>query len=175
MATGAIIAVAAISAVSALSQGQAAKEQGDFQATVAEQQAARERAIAAAEASDFKRQQARFFGERRAGLGASGIDPGTGSPLNVARDFAAEVELQAARIREGGALRASRQQQEAVLRRRAGENAQRQGFFRAGSSLLQGFGTSFGRTGSFGSTAPTSGFMRGNLPPRGHGAGNPGR
>jgi hypothetical protein len=144
MATGAIIAMAAIAAVGALQQGQASKNEADFAAEVDKQQADRERQVAEATAQDFRRRQGRSQADRRAGQGASGIRPGTGSDLLAQGDFAQEVELQALRIAEGGEVRATRLEQRADLRRRAGANAQKQGFFRAGSSLLSGAGTAFG-------------------------------
>ena len=146
MAVGAIVAIVGgvLGAVSSQQKGQAASSQANFEANVRNQQAAQERKVAAAEEADFRRSQARALGDRRAGLGASGIDPSTGSPLLATGDFAAEVELNARRIREGGELRATRLEQEAVLKRQAGANAKTGGLFGAGSSLLSGFGQAFG-------------------------------
>ena len=135
----AILIGAGLSAVSAISQGQAAKKEAGFRATVAQQQAQREREVSDAEEEDFRRAQTTALAQRRAALGASGIDIGTGSPLLAASDFAAETELQALRIRSGGETRATRLEQNASLLRSSGRNAQRQGFMRAGSSLLTGF------------------------------------
>ena len=135
----AILLAAGVTAVSAISQGQAARSQARFQAAVNEQQAARERLISAGEEEDFRRRQSRLFAQRRAALGKSGVEIGTGSPLLVASDFAAEIELQALRIRSGGETRATRLEQQALLTRRAGRSAQRRGFLRAGASLLTGF------------------------------------
>ena len=144
MATGAIIAAAALGAVAAQQQGQAANDQAQFSATINEQQAAKEREVAAGKEEDFRSLNSRLFAERRAGLGAAGVAQATGSPLLAAGDFAAEVELQALRIREGGEVNASRLEQQAELTRKAGKNAQTQGFFRAGSSLLSGAAQAFG-------------------------------
>ena len=146
MAVGAIIAIVGgvLGAVSSQQKGQASARQSEFEASVSEQQATSQRQVAAAEEADFRRSQDRVLGDRRAALGASGIDPSTGSPLLATGDFAAEVELNALRIREGGELRANRLEQEAVLKRQAGKNAQTGGLFGAGSSLLSGFGKAFG-------------------------------
>ena len=143
-ATAAIIGVALVGAVAAKSQGDAANKAAKAQASITEQQAARERVVAEQNESDFRRDQARFFGERRAAFGASGVDQTTGSPLLAVDDFAAEVELQASRIREGGEIRSTRLEQQAALTRQAGKNAQQRGLFRAGSSLLSGAGRAFG-------------------------------
>jgi len=143
-ATAAIIGVALVGAVAAKSQGDAANKAAKAQASITEQQAARERVVAEQNESDFRRDQARSFGERRAAFGASGVDQTTGSPLLAVDDFAAEVELQASRIREGGEIRSTRLEQQAALTRQAGKNAQQRGLFRAGSSLLSGAGRAFG-------------------------------
>lgn len=139
MALGAALwATAALSAASAISQGISAKNQADTQAAINEQQAMREKQVSAGEERDFRRKQSRLLAERRAGLGASGVEIGTGTPLLAASDFAAETELQALRIRSGGDIRATRLEQGAQLTRAAGRAKQRQGLFRAGSSLLSG-------------------------------------
>ena len=62
----------------------------------------------------------------------------------VSEDFAGEVELQALRIRSGGEVRATRAEQQALLRRFAGRQARTRGFIRGGSLLLTGRGKSFG-------------------------------
>jgi len=137
MAVTAILAVSAVvGAVSAVKSGQAARKESQARAAINEQQAARERVVAAGNERDFRRKQSFLMAQRRAGLGASGVRQGTGSPLLVADDFADEVDLQALRIREGGELRSTRLEQQAGLFRKAGQNAQTQG--RAGSSLLSG-------------------------------------
>lgn len=139
MADPLTLALVALKFVDAISQGSAAKKQAGFQAGITEEQAFRERQITKAEEEDFRKRQSRVFAERRAAFGASGVDPSTGSPLLAVGDFAAETELQALRIRQGGQTRASRLEQQAALTRQAGEAAERRGFFRAGASLLTGF------------------------------------
>jgi len=133
-------AAAGISAIGAISQGQAAKNQANFQAAVQQQQAARERQEAAAREEDFRRQQSRLMAARRAMGGASGVDFSTGSPLLSTEDFAGEIELNALRIRNQGDVNATRLEQSAQLQRMSGKNASRQGFFKAGASLLSGAG-----------------------------------
>lgn len=142
--TTAILALAAVSAASSISQGQAAAKQAGFQATVQRQQAQREREISVAEEEDFRRRQSSFLAQRRAALGASGIRQGTGTPLLTSEDFAREVEFQALRIRSGGEVRATRAEQQAGLTSAAGRSARQRGFFRAGSSLLSGASEAFG-------------------------------
>ena len=133
----------AVSTVGAIRQGKAASAQSNCQAGILRQQATRERQQAKADEGDFRRRLDRLFAARRAGLGASGVDPSTGSPLLVSEDFAAEVELNALRIRSGGKLRGTRLEQQAGLEQFRGRTAQRAGFFRAGSLLITGAGKSF--------------------------------
>lgn len=134
----ALLLSAAFGAAGAISQGQSAKKQADFQARVNEEQAARERLVSAQEERDFRKQQESILSQRRAAMGKSGVSQGTGSPLLAASDFSSEAELQALRIRSGGQTRSTRLEQQADLFRMGGKSAQRQGFARAGSSLLSG-------------------------------------
>lgn len=138
--TIATVAGIAISAVGAVQQGFQAKAQSEFQAKVARQQAQNQRQQAAAAEGDFRRRQDRLMARRRAIMGGSGVESGTGSPLLVSEDFAGEAELGARRIRAGGETRGTRLDTEASLFQTAGRNAVTSGFFRAGSSLLKGAG-----------------------------------
>ena len=139
---------AALQAFSVIQQGQAAAAQGKLQAGILEQQATRDRQEAAANEADFRARQSRALAQRRAGLGASGVDPGAGSPLLVSEDFAGEVELAALRIRTGGEVRATRAEQQAVLQRFQGRAARQAGFVRSGALLLTGAGKTFGANGT---------------------------
>lgn len=145
--TIALVAVAAISAAAAVQQGQAAKKQAGFTAAVQRQQATRERQVAASNERDFRRQQSRLMASRRAVLGASGVESGTGSTLLATEDFAAESELQALKIRAGGETNATRLEQSAQLQAMRGDAAATGGFMRAGSLLVSGGGKAFGGAG----------------------------
>jgi hypothetical protein len=137
-------AAAVVSAVGAIAQGQAAAQQGKYQSEVMRQQAERERQEAAVREDDYRRQASRDMATRRALMGASGVDSGTGSPLMVSEDMIGEAEYQALRIRSGGEVQATRLEQQAQLARMAGSNAQSGSYFRAGASLLQGAGYGYG-------------------------------
>ncbi len=145
MCTGVELALLAggVSAVGALSEGEAGKDQADFQAADQIQRAIRERQIAKEDEIDFRRQQSRVFAASRAAGGGSGVDLSTGSPILVAGDFAAETELQALRIRSGGKTKASRLFDQSRLTKAAGKSARTRGFFKAGSSLLTGASKAF--------------------------------
>ena len=144
LAGSAILGGALVSAMGEAAQGQAAKGQAKFEAAVQQQQATRERQVAAGEERDFRRSQSALLARRRAVLGASGIDLSSGSPLLATSDFAREAELQAQRIRAGGATRATRLEQQAQLTKAAGVGAVEGSYLRAGSSLLSGAGRAFG-------------------------------
>ena len=96
------------------------EEQSAAQALIEEQRAQREREIAVAEESDFRRSQSRNLAERRAALGGAGVRLDTGSPVLAMGDFVAEAEIQARRIRAGGAMDALRLEQQANLLRATG-------------------------------------------------------
>ena len=136
---------AGMAATGSVAQGISANKQAKFQASVLDQQRQREGEISAAEERDFRKRHSAGFAERRAAMGASGVDIGSGSPLLSGEDFASEVELQAQRIRAGGQTRATRLEQQAQLTRAGGRAAMTQGIFRGGSSLLSGGSNAFGK------------------------------
>ena len=140
IALGAAAAGSALSAAGALKQGSAAAAASDFQADVLRQQAEQEQRVAASNERDFRRDQSRLMASRRAAQGASGVESSSGSPLLVTEDFAAETELQAQRIRQGGEITSNRLMDQAALTRAEGKNAKSASFFSAGDSLLSGIG-----------------------------------
>lgn len=121
-----------------LSAGRAQRDQADYQAEIAQQQAGYERAASESEADEFLRSQRRLLATARARRGGSGVDLTSGSPLLVDEDTIDEIAFQTARIRHGGEVQATRLEQGAQLRRAQGKAAQRASYFRAGSSLLTG-------------------------------------
>ena len=148
VATGTAVALA-VTAGAAVMQGMAAKKQADFQATVAQQQAARANQVAAVNANDFRKQASAALATARATAAGAGVDTGSGSSLLVLEDFVAEAEVDALRIRNRGQVQADRLLQQSELLTSKGKQAQLSGFIKAGSSLLSGFsGKSFGQSPS---------------------------
>lgn len=92
----------------------ASRRQSRRQARAARDQAQREQEIAADEENDFRRRQRRLLATRRAGTAASGLSL-AGTPLLIDDATLAEIELNAERIRRGGAIRSTRLEQEAGL------------------------------------------------------------
>lgn len=142
IAAGAALAGSGLAASGAMRQGSAASSAADFQARVLQQQAEQERRIVASSERDFRRDQSRLMAQRRAALGGSGVEGASGSPLLVSEDFAAETELQAQRIRQGGEITANRLRDRAALVRAEGDSARSAGVLSATGSLLSGIGRS---------------------------------
>ncbi len=122
----------------ALQTGAAESSAAEMQAGILREQAAQEQRLAAQRERDFRREQSRLMARRRAALGASGVEAGSGSPLLIAEDFAAETERQARRIREGGEIRATRLAQQSELFRDQARSARTGAFLGAGTALLSG-------------------------------------
>lgn len=161
----AVFAAAAVSAYGAVKSGQAQKAAAEAQSEIYRQQADRERLNAANAEEDFRRQQAGLMATRRARLAAAGVSPSEGSPLLVSEDFASETELQALRIRSGGALTATRLEQNAALTRFQGSQAQTQSYYRGGSLLLSGAGKAFGMANMPTSAPANTGYGPGGTYP----------
>lgn len=139
------VAGVAVSALSAIQKGRDQQDAAETQATVLEQQAQRNVDIAREDETDLRNRVRRTQATARARLGGSGVTP-SGSASLVADDLASEAELQALRIRSGGATSAHRLRQEAALERFAGKRARRAGFFRAAGGAIGGLSAvNFGR------------------------------
>ena len=70
-------------------------------------------------AADVRRQGQRLIGAQRAAYGAAGVDPGRGTPLEVMRDTAEEIELEALREKfrfDSAAYQVRREGDEALTR-----------------------------------------------------------
>ena len=137
------IVLAVVAAAGAAATAVSAKNQADTQAKIAKQQAAYATQAAASNEAEFRRNQDREMARRRALLGGAGVDPTTGSPLLGSQDYASEVELQALKIRQGGAVESTRLSQQASLLRQQGSAELTGGLIRSGSLLLQGAGQSY--------------------------------
>ena len=144
---------AGIGAFGEISKGIEAKRQADAQADVAEFNArvAKRDADARRLAAAFKQRRQVKFGEERlsslqAKIGASGVVPGVGAPLLLEAEQEAENILETLLIGQRGEVGAQRFETQAALDieqadifRIRGKQALRQGFTKAGTSLLTGF------------------------------------
>lgn len=141
MCTGlevAALAATAVSAVGAVSQGRAAAAQAKASAQVAKQQSEYSRLVAARDEEDYRRRQAQLMATRRALMGGSGVDAGTGTPLLVDADIAGEIEYNALKIRSGGEAEATRYENQARFLKSQASSSSLAGWGRAGSLLISG-------------------------------------
>jgi hypothetical protein len=100
-----LAASAAVSTAGAITSSIGQAKLANFNARVAEQDAASARQQGEAEASRRRRAAARALGRQRAAFGAAGVTV-EGSPLDLLEDLAAEQEIEALDIRRRGILRA---------------------------------------------------------------------
>ncbi len=138
--SGAELLLLGVSAVGQIAAGRAASNAAKFQSAVLLQQANREKEIADRDAEIFRRNQNRLMAAQHARRAGSGVLPQEGTALLVEDATIDEILLGEATIRAGGQVRATRLEQRATLSRLRGRAARDEGFFRAGSTLLTGFG-----------------------------------
>ncbi len=94
------------------------------------------------EETEFRAQGEEFKGEQRAALGAAGAEMGTGSPLQLQKETASNIETDAMKIRR-------EYQFQAKQAKRAGSAAAIEGIAGMGSTLLTSLGSfKFGKTRS---------------------------
>lgn len=127
--------------ISAVAQGQSQASMAEYNAKVAEAQAAQVREAAAFEERRSRDSARRFLSTQRALYGASGVTVEEGSPLLVMADTAAESELDALAIRYSGSVEAARAQSQAALDRMSAQTYRQAGYLDAGASLLTGAST----------------------------------
>lgn len=127
----------AFTVISAISAGNNAKRQGDYNAAIAQRNAMLATSQAAADAALQQRDAARRIGSARAAYGASGITM-EGSPLDVLTASAAQAELDKQNILAGGARKAIGYQETGALDKSRGAAAQQESYWKAGSSILMG-------------------------------------
>lgn len=129
-----------VSAGGMIAQGQQARRQAELQAAQFRAQAERDRQIAKMEADDYRRRQRRALSTNIAAMGGSGVEMGTGTPLLVMADFAAEVEYNALKVEAGGEDKASKAENAARMAQMRGRDAARAGVISGLGSLFAGGG-----------------------------------
>ena len=139
-AAQALLGSAIISGVGMVASGQASARAAAIQRQVLLQQAARERELAERNADIFRREQNALSAAERVRRAGAGVLTGEGTPLLVSDAIIDETLLGEATIRQGGVVRATRLSEQATLARLRGRAAQTESLFRAGSTLLTGFG-----------------------------------
>ena len=162
IAAAAMIVSAAVSGAGFIVQGKAAKQAADYNSALALNQAAAARQKATFDRQQYETQARKILGAQYASfLGPGGVRR-EGTPLELAADTAANIELDAQTIIYAGELEARGLESQSVLNRIEGRAAQRAAKFQAaGTTLLTAgqAGVSYSRatgTGfSLNSSAPT--------------------
>jgi hypothetical protein len=132
-----------LSALNSAAQGNQANANARYQAELYERQAERERQIAALDESEYRRRGSAMLASQRARLGDAGVDF-TGTALDLSDATAAELELQALKIRSGGLARAGDLESQAALSRYVGTAARNKGFLNAATTAAEGAFNIFG-------------------------------
>ena len=138
------VAGTAVAAAGAVQQGAAAKQTANFNATVSRNNAVATEQAAAAEADRQNLQSRKLIASGVAAASASGIDPNSGSPLEVMADLAGQAKLDEELGRWQARERAKGYANQATIDTYTGREAARAGTINAGSSLLQGMSRAAG-------------------------------
>jgi hypothetical protein len=147
-------ASAGLSAVQAYSSAQQQSKTASYNAKVAEANATSQRQWAEYEATNLEREAKAQRGRLTAAMGASGVQTGTGSFLDVLTDDAMTSELDALSLRLQGEQRGRFYDADAAGQRAQGRYAKRMAPVSALTAGLRGFTAAGGSFGS--STPPTS-------------------
>lgn len=132
----AMLASTAVSAVGEVAGGKAAYKAGMYDAAVAEESARLSSLEGAYEEGRIRREERALSGEAVAAMGASGVQLGTGSALELLRENAYNSEYDALAARWNAASQARGYRMEATRARAGARDARRAGFLRAGASIL---------------------------------------
>lgn len=142
----ALTAVAgAFQAYSAYDQGQQAKAVGNFNARQQENQAIKLRNQGTEKENDHRRAVAEMVSKQRAQFGASGVDVGSGSALDVVDDTQTLGDIDAMRIRSSVDDNVKSLNDQARLTRSEGKAAARAGKLKAVGSLFSTAGSVAGK------------------------------
>lgn len=123
-------------AAGSVAEGNAARNAGEFNAQIAENNARLSRQQAAEDERVFRVSSRKELGSIRSGYAAGGITS-EGSAQDVLEESAANAELDALKIKHGGEVRAKGFEADAELSRAKGEAAQTSATFSAAGSLLE--------------------------------------
>lgn len=135
--TGAVVASSVFSAGSNIAAGIGERQMLSAQALADDQQAKSELMASSERARRIRMNGQKFLAEQRVQYANSGVEGGTGSPLEVGKADAAEIELDALTEMYGGTQRAKALTTEAALKRKRGVAAQTSGVLKGVSDILQ--------------------------------------
>lgn len=133
-----------IKSIGQIISGSQQKGAYDQQAGVYEQQAEAARLKASLDEYKAKKSAGIVIGQQRAAYAAAGVNPNTGSPIDVMVDSLSNAYLDIEIEKYNNAVATARYESEAANQRNIGKQVKRESTFNAGLSLLQG-GISFGQ------------------------------
>lgn len=154
VAAVAAVAGAGIAAYGAVQQGKAASDAANYNAKLAAQNAAIAQQQAQSQATQQQQRARAAIGSEEAAYGASGVDAGSGTPLDVLSSSAQQSEFGRQTIEYDGRLKSLGYSDQNALDSAAAGNALQQGNLKAGSAILTGAAGAAGKFG--GSGAGTS-------------------
>ncbi|EIP99319.1 hypothetical protein OpiT1DRAFT_03833 [Opitutaceae bacterium TAV1] len=143
------LAGSGVAAYSSYQQGKAQERLSDYNAALAQQEAATAERDAKVLANRQREENDRLMARQRALFAKSGVVGTTGTPLLVQADQAVQGEMAAMDVERTGNIEAGRYRQQAVLDRMQGKSARRAGLLGAGSSLLGGISQAAGVGASY--------------------------
>lgn len=136
---------AAVSGTAAVQQGQTARTQANMNADAAKDTARSIENQAASVAADQKMKSRRIIASQVAAAGAGGVDPGTGSPLDLSAEAAEFGELDSLRIINNAQRTAWGYNTQASITEYGGQQAQNASYLNAtGSALGSASNAAFG-------------------------------
>lgn len=144
MAVAAMIAAAVVTAYSAVRSGQAQSAAASYNAKVADQNAEAMRQQGAAAQEQQRQDAMRKLGLMQANYGASGVDPSTGSPLDVFADSVQKSTLDNLTTKYNYQMRALGYQNSSTLDSFQSDQASTSGYLNAAGSLLGGASKAYG-------------------------------
>jgi hypothetical protein len=135
---GLMAASTLMAAKSAQDQGQYRRSQSRYNARVAENEAEEVRSVGVQEENKQRKATAQMLSTQRAALGASGVELGSGSALQLQQDTETQGEIDAGRIKSNYADKATSLGTSAMLTRSDGAAAAKAGRNQSMGTLLSG-------------------------------------
>lgn len=162
---------AAASAAGSISSGMAQQSAERYNAQVDQNNATQAQEAADAQSQVSEQQTASKLAQQKVDYAASGVDPNTGTPVDVMTDTASKGRLDALSLRYGGQVRAQADREGGSLALYQGASDADAGYLTGAGTLLTGasklqsaIGSSAPSTPSGSSAAPSAGSGNANFP-----------
>lgn len=139
-----------LKAFGAIEQGQSAEAAANYNAQIAEQQAKMQAAAAKSKTLDLSMQRRQTIGRQVAAAGASGVDPNTGSPLDVMAETAAHYENDIYTAGIGAQQALVSGQEQANIDIWQGQQSAMAGWITGGADLFSGGASAYYMNSKFG-------------------------